>query len=54
MVHDARICGSFFDDINGAKQAGVATGNAYALHTMFDFHNFGLLFAGQCTVCLKG
>jgi hypothetical protein len=25
MVHDARICGSFFDDINGAKQAGVAT-----------------------------
>ena len=19
-----------------------------------DFHNFGLIFAGQCTVCLKG
>ena len=23
-------------------------------HTMCDFHNFGLIFAGQCTVCLKG
>ena len=22
--------------------------------TMCDFHNFGLIFAGQCTVCLKG
>ena len=21
--------------------------------TMCDFHNFGLIFAGQCTVCLK-
>ena len=21
---------------------------------MCDFHNFGLIFAGQCTVCLKG
>ena len=21
--------------------------------TMRDFHNFGLIFAGQCTVCLK-
>jgi hypothetical protein len=25
MVHDARICGDFFGDTNGAKQAGVAT-----------------------------
>ena len=24
------------------------------LGTMCDFHNFGLIFAGQCTVCLKG
>ena len=23
-------------------------------NTMCDFHNFGLIFAGQCTVCLKG
>ena len=23
-------------------------------HTMCDFHNFGLIFTGQCTVCLKG
>ena len=22
--------------------------------TMCDFHNFGLIFMGQCTVCLKG
>ena len=22
--------------------------------TMCDFHNFGLIFTGQCTVCLKG
>ena len=22
--------------------------------TMCDFHNFDLIFAGQCTVCLKG
>ena len=22
--------------------------------TMYDFHNFGLIFMGQCTVCLKG
>ena len=22
--------------------------------TMCDFHNFGLIFAGQYTVCLKG
>ena len=22
--------------------------------TICDFHNFGLIFAGQCTVCLKG
>ena len=21
---------------------------------MCDFHNFGLIFAGQCTICLKG
>ena len=21
---------------------------------MCDFHNFGLIFMGQCTVCLKG
>ena len=21
---------------------------------MCDFHNFGLIFTGQCTVCLKG
>ena len=26
-----------------------------AIHsTMCDFHNFGPVFAGQCTVCLKG
>ena len=24
------------------------------IHTMCDFHNFGLIFAGQCIVCLKG
>ena len=24
------------------------------LRTMCDFHIFGLIFAGQCTVCLKG
>ena len=22
--------------------------------TMCDFHNFGLIFKGHCTVCLKG
>ena len=22
--------------------------------TMCDFHNYGLIFTGQCTVCLKG
>ena len=22
--------------------------------TMYNFHNFGLIFVGQCTVCLKG
>ena len=22
--------------------------------TMYDFHDFGLILAGQCTVCLKG
>ena len=22
--------------------------------TMYDFYNFGLIFVGQCTVCLKG
>ena len=25
-----------------------------AMRTMCDFHNFGLIFVGQCTVCLKG
>ena len=25
-----------------------------AMHYMCDFHNFGLIFEGQFTVCLKG
>ena len=28
--------------------------NTSCFCTMYDFHNFGLIFAGQCTVCLKG
>ena len=28
--------------------------NTSCVCTMCDFHNFGLIFAGQCTVCLKG
>ena len=28
--------------------------NTSCFYTMCDFHNFGLIFAGQCTVCLKG
>ena len=28
--------------------------NWWEQSTMCDFHNFGLIFAGQCTVCLKG
>ena len=28
--------------------------NTSCFCTIYDFHNFGLLFAGQCTVCLKG
>ena len=28
--------------------------NTSCFCTMCDFHNFGLIFAGQCTVCLKG
>ena len=27
---------------------------AMELDTVCDFHNVGLIFAGQCTVCLKG
>ena len=26
----------------------------WSLPTMCDYHNFGIIFAGQCTVCLKG
>ena len=26
----------------------------YCMYTMCDFHNFGLIFAGHCTSCLKG
>ena len=28
--------------------------NTSCFCTMYDFHNFGLIFVGQCTVCLKG
>ena len=28
--------------------------NCSKLFTMCDFHNFGLIFTGQCTVCVKG
>ena len=27
--------------------------NTSCFYTMCDFHNFGLIFAGQCTVCQK-
>ena len=29
-------------------------GTGMYIRTMCDFHNFGLIFTGQCTVCLKG
>ena len=25
-----------------------------SVRTMYDFHNFGFIFMGQCTVCLNG
>ena len=28
--------------------------NTSCFCTMYNFHNFGLIFVGQCTVCLKG
>ena len=29
-------------------------GHSASAGSMCDFHNFGLIFVGQCTVCLKG
>ena len=39
------------EDASGERQK-VSTYIIYS--TTCDFHNFGLIFTGQCTVCLKG
>ena len=53
-------------NVNGGDVENATAGD-YVMHfltfgfkvcrvllTMCDFHNFGLIFTGQCTVCLKG
>ena len=55
-------CGYAFPCAMGAKLgaperpsiAYVGDGAWGKCCTMFDFHNFGLIFTGQCTDCLKG
>ena len=47
-----------FGTVAVTKLDDFKTGEQYwrkgTTSTMCDFHIFGLIFAGQCTVCLKG
>ena len=63
-VHSHESCQEIFTGIEitqgmicaggpGASACNVSKQTADP-HTMCDFHNFDLIFAGQCTVCLKG
>ena len=42
------------DNAVAAGESHSAFGISSTTSTMCDFHNFGLIFTGQCTVCLKG
>ena len=52
LVNLAELNSELPNDLDGIDQTEAIFGTNSS--TMYDFHNFGLIFAGQCTVCLKG